>query len=78
MGSMSNIKQGTFDVSTGTFGEVPEGHLLLSYIASCAVKMIQMRLKVADLFTGARLQIMRNQKCTIYQNRIVTEDAQRR
>ena len=54
-----------------------QGHLLLSYIASCAVKMIQMRLKVADLFMGSRLEIMRNQKCTIYQNRIVTDDAQK-
>ena len=36
-----------------------------------------MRLKVADLFMGSRLTIMRNQKCTIYQNRIVTDDAQR-
>ncbi len=57
--------------------ETFQGHLLLAYIASCAVKMIQMRLKVADLFMGSRLTIMRNQKCTIYQNRIVTDDAQR-
>lgn len=57
--------------------ETFQGHLLLAYMASCAVKMIQMRLKVADLFMGSRLTIMRNQKCTIYQNRIVTDDAQR-
>ena len=57
--------------------ETFQGHLLLSYIASCAVKMIQMRLKVADLFLGSRLECMRNQKCTIYQNRIVTDDAQK-
>ena len=57
--------------------ETFQGHLLLAYIASCSVKMIQMRLKVADLFMGSRLTIMRNQKCTIYQNRIVTDDAQR-
>lgn len=57
--------------------ETFQGHLLLSYMASCAVKMIQMRLKVADLFLGSRLACMRNQKCTIYQNRIVTDDAQK-
>ena len=57
--------------------ETFQGHLLLSYIASCAVKMIQMRLKVADLFFGSRLECMRNQKCTIYQNRIVTDDPQK-
>lgn len=57
--------------------ETFQGHLLLSYIASCAVKMIQLRLKVADLFLGSRLECMRNQKCTIYQNRIVTDDAQK-
>ena len=57
--------------------ETFQGHLLLSYIASCAVKMIQLRLKVVDLFFGARLEYMRNQKCTIYQNRIVTDHPQR-
>ncbi len=57
--------------------ETFQGHLLLSYIASCFVKMIQLRLNVADLFLGSRLECMRNQKCTIYQNRIVTDDAQK-
>ncbi len=57
--------------------ETFQGHLLLSYIASCAVKMIQLRLKTADLFLGSRLECMRNQKCTIYTNRIVTDDAQK-
>ena len=56
--------------------ETFNGHLLLSYIASCAVKMIQMRLKTADLFFGSRLACLRNQKCTIYPNRIVTDPPQ--
>lgn len=59
--------------NTATFN----GHLLLSYIASCAVKMIQMRLKTADLFFGSRLACLRNQKCTIYSNRIVTDEPQK-
>lgn len=49
------------------------GHLLLSYIATCIVKMIQLRLKEANLFFGSRLACLRNQKCTIYENRIVTD-----
>lgn len=53
------------------------GHLLLSFIASCAVKMIQLRLKEANLFFGSRLACLRNQKCTIYANRIVTDEPQR-
>ena len=53
------------------------GHLLLSYIATCAVKMIQLRLKEANLFFGSRLACLRNQKCTIYENRIVTDEPQR-
>ena len=53
------------------------GHLLLSYIASCTVKMIQLRLKEANLFFGSRLACLRNQKCTIYQNRIVTDEPQK-
>lgn len=57
--------------------ETFQGHLLLSYIASCAVKMLQNELKTADLFLGSRLQCMRNQKCTVYENRIVTDMPQR-
>lgn len=53
------------------------GHLLLSYIATCIVKMIQLRLKEANLFFGSRLACLRNQKCTIYQNRIVTDEPQK-
>lgn len=53
------------------------GHLLLSYIATCVVKMIQLRLKEANLFLGSRLACLRNQKCTIYENRIVTDEPQR-
>lgn len=57
--------------------ETFNGHLLLSYTASCVVKMIQLRLKEADLFFGSRLACLRNQKCTIYQNRIVTDEPQK-
>ncbi len=53
------------------------GHLLLSFAASCAVKMIQLRLKEANLFFGSRLACLRNQKCTIYANRIVTDEPQK-
>lgn len=61
---------------TGT-EETFQGHLLLSYIASCAVKMIQLRLKEANLFFGSRLACLRNQKCTIYEKRIVTDEPQK-
>ena len=54
-----------------------QGHLLLSFVASCAVKMIQLRLKEANLFFGSRLACLRNQKCTIYANRIVTDYPQK-
>lgn len=54
-----------------------QGHLLLSFIASCAVKIIQLRLKEANLFFGSRLACLRNQKCTIYMNRIVTDVPQK-
>ena len=53
------------------------GHLLLSYIATCVVKMIQLRLKEANLFFGSRLACLRNQKCTIYENRVVTDEPQK-
>ena len=54
-----------------------QGHLLLSFAASCAVKMIQLRMKEANLFFGSRLACLRNQKCTIYANRIVTDVPQK-
>ena len=53
------------------------GHLLLSYIATCVVKMIQLRLKEVNLFFGSRLACLRNQKCTVYENRVVTDEPQR-
>ena len=56
--------------------ETFQGHLLLSYISSCAVKLLQQQLKTADLFLGSRLRCMRNQKCTIYSSRIVTDNPQ--
>ena len=57
--------------------ETFNGHLLLSYIAACVVKMIQLRLKEANLFFGSRLACLRNQKCTIYDHRIVTDEPQK-
>ena len=60
--------------------ETFRGHLLLSFMASYAVKMIQLRLKVKDtnLFFRSRMDCLRNQKCTIYHNRIVTESPRRK
>lgn len=49
------------------------GHLLLGFIASCAVKMIQLKLKTEDLFLGSRLACLRNIKCTIYEGSVVTD-----
>lgn len=57
--------------------ETFRGHLLLSFVACCAVRMIQMRLKDAVLFSGSRMVCLRNQKCTIDQNRIVTDEPQK-
>ena len=39
--------------------------------------MIQLRLKEANLFFGSRLACLRNQKCIIYANRIVTDVPQK-
>ena len=55
--------------------ETFQGHLLISYIATCVVKMIQLRLQVANLFCASRLVYMRNQKCTIYKNFILPDIA---
>ena len=57
--------------------ETFQGHLLLSYIASCAVKLIQIKLQVTNLYFGSRLSFMRNQKCIIYKRCIVTDPPQK-
>ena len=57
--------------------ETFQGHLLLSYISSCCVKLIQLRLKVANLYLGSRLSFMRNQKCIINKNSIITDIPQK-
>lgn len=51
--------------------ETFHGHLLLAYIASCAVKMMHLKLKSTDLILGSRLACMRNQKCTVYEKNVV-------
>ena len=57
--------------------ETLHGHLLLSYISTCTIKLIQLKLKETNLFLGSRLTYMRNQKCTIYKTRIVTDYPQK-
>jgi len=53
--------------------ETFRGHLILSYMATCAVKMIQMKLEESELLMGSRLSFMRNQKCTVYPTRVITD-----
>jgi hypothetical protein len=53
--------------------ETFRGHLILSCIATCAVKMIQMKLEDSELLMGSRLSFMRNQKCTVYPARVITD-----
>jgi len=57
--------------------ETFNGHLLLSYIGSCIVKMMQNKLKDADMFMGARFSSLRNQKCTVYSRSLVTSVPQK-
>ncbi len=52
--------------------ETLRGHLLLSYIATCAIRLIQLKLKTTDLFSSGVLKELNNQKCIIYPQRIVT------
>ncbi len=54
-----------------------QGHILLSYAACCADKLMQSRLAAAGLPFGPRLEIMRTQKCTRYKNRVVVDVPQK-
>jgi hypothetical protein len=49
------------------------GHLLLSYIATCLVKMMHLKLRTEDMIMGSSLQFMRNQKCRVFPSRIITD-----
>jgi hypothetical protein len=55
--------------------ETLRGHLLLSYIAACSIKMIQLRLKADQMMMGSRLECMSMQHCNVYQSRIVIDPA---
>ncbi len=48
------------------------GHLLMSYIATCIIKMIQIRLKESNMYLGSRLDFLHGQKCIVYTDRVVT------
>ena len=54
-----------------------QGHMLLSYVACCACKLMQSRLEAAGLPFGPRLELMRVQKCTRYKKRIVIDVPQK-
>jgi len=57
--------------------ETFHGHLLLTFIASCVLKMIQYKLKTEEMSLCSRLTYMRNQKCTIYSGKLITDTPQK-
>lgn len=57
--------------------ETFQGHLLLSYMATCAIKMVQIKMREASLTLGSRFQGLRNQKCRVYKSKVVTDVPQK-
>lgn len=53
--------------------ETYRGHLLISFVASCVMKMIQLGLKTAEMLLGSKIIALRNEKCTVYADRIVPD-----
>lgn len=53
------------------------GHMLMSYIATCVIKMIQIRLKESNMYLGSRLDFLHGQKCIVYEDSIVTDTPQK-
>lgn len=49
------------------------GHVLLSYIATCVVKMIHMKMGKEGYVLGSSLAVLRNLKCTAYTSRLITD-----
>ena len=73
---LSKIILNFFPIRTYT-EETFQDHRLLSYIASCAVQLIQLKLQVANLFFGSLLAFMRNQKCFIHTRCIINDPPQK-
>ena len=58
--------------------ETLRGHLLLSYIAICVIKMIQLQLRQTKSFLSDKLCYLENQHCIIYTNSAVIEFPQKK
>ncbi len=54
-----------------------QGHLLISYIAICLIKLMQIEMKEEIFFFASKLNCLRNQKCIIYENRIIIDPPQK-
>lgn len=54
-------------------GDTFMGHVLLSYIATCIVKIIHMKLGKEGYVLGSSLGVLRNLKCTAYTSRLITD-----
>ena len=49
------------------------GHVLLSYIATCVVKLIHMKMGREGYVLGSSLAVLRNLNCTAYTSRLITD-----
>ena len=49
------------------------GHVLLSYIATCVVKMIHMKMGKEGYVFGSSLSVLRNLKYTAYTSKLITD-----
>ena len=55
--------------------EAFRGHLLLTFMAAVAVKLIQDKLKDSPYNPISMLLNMRNQKCKVYENAVIPQKA---
>ncbi|MCD8286511.1 MAG: transposase [Clostridia bacterium] len=53
--------------------ETFHGHLLLSYIVSCALRMIQIKMKEAGGFLGSKLRLLLFKPAIVYSDMLVTD-----
>ena len=54
-----------------------KGHLLISFIALCIVKFLQVYLGTTDDIFGSKLKYLRNQKCLVIGGHVLIEPAQK-
>jgi transposase len=54
--------------------ETFRGHLLIAFLASVVVKMLQQDIRETAYTPESALQVLRNQKCKVFEDCVITQE----